>query len=117
MRSIWIPIFATLVHAATPAANSADFFETRIRPVLATNCYSCHADSALGGLRVDSRDSILKGGKTGPGLVPGDPEKSLLIQAVRQTNAKLKMPMGGRLKDREIEDLSAWVKAGAAWPE
>src|SRR5580700_9535917 len=107
---------ATVVLAASPAPHSADFFESRIRPVLANNCFTCHAASALGGLRLDSRESILKGGKSGTAVVPGDPDKSLLIEAVRQTNPKLKMPMGGKLKDQEIEDLAAWVKAGAKWP-
>ncbi|MGD0296484.1 MAG: DUF1549 domain-containing protein, partial [Bryobacteraceae bacterium] len=102
--------------AATSAPDSPDFFEARIRPVLANNCFACHAASALGGLRVDSREGMLKGGKSGTAMIPGDPEKSLLIQAVRQTNPKLKMPMGGKLKDQEIADLDAWVKAGANWP-
>ncbi len=108
---------ATVALAASPAPSSADFFESRIRPVLANNCFTCHAASQLGGLRLDSRESIVKGGKSGTAVVPGDPDKSLLIQAVRQTNPKLKMPMGGKLKDQEIEDLAAWVKAGANWPE
>jgi mono/diheme cytochrome c family protein len=102
--------------AATSAPDSADFFETRIRPVLANNCFTCHAASQLGGLRLDSREAILKGGKSGAAIVPGNPDKSLLILAVRQTDPKLKMPMGGKLKDQEIEDLAAWVKAGANWP-
>lgn len=58
----------------------------------------------------------MKGGKSGPAMVSGDPEKSLFIEAVRQTNPKLKMPMGGKLKEQEIQDLTAWVKAGAIWP-
>jgi mono/diheme cytochrome c family protein len=107
---------AAIALAAGPAPDSADFFESRIRPVLANNCFTCHAASQLGGLRLDSREAILKGGKSGPAMVPGDPDKSLLIQAIRQTNPKLKMPMGGKLKDQEIEDLAAWVKAGAHWP-
>src|SRR2546430_216484 len=99
----WAAVIAALAtaHAATPASDTAEFFETRIRPVLAANCYSCHADSQLGGLRLDSRDGLLKGGKTGPAITPGDPEKSVLILAVRQTNPKLKMPMGGKLKPQE----------------
>src|SRR5580700_11239184 len=101
---------------STPAA-SPDYFELKIRPLLATNCYSCHTDSAFGGLRLDSREAMLKGGSRGPSLVPGDPDKSILIQAVRQTDAKLKMPMGGKLKDSQVEDLVAWVKAGAVWPK
>jgi cytochrome c553 len=102
--------------ASQSQADSPEFFETKIRPVLANNCYNCHAASALGGLRLDSREAMLKGGTRGAAIVPGDPDKSLLIQAVRQTDGKLKMPMGGKLKDPEIADLAAWVKAGAVWP-
>src|ERR1700688_3307103 len=84
-----------------------EFFETRIRPVLANNCYSCHTTSKLGGLKLDSRASLLQGGTSGPAIVPGQPADSLLIKAVSQTDAKLKMPMGGaKLSDREIADLS-----------
>ena len=108
--------FTAVALAATPASDSPDFFEARIRPVLVNTCFTCHAASQLGGLRLDSRESILKGGKSGPAIVPGDPDKSLLIQAVRQGNPKLKMPMGGKLKEQEIADLVAWVKAGANWP-
>src|SRR3954470_15365664 len=102
--------------APAPAAptTSADYFETRVRPVLAANCYDCHTDERMGGLRVDSRESLLKGGRSGPAIVPGDPEQSLLIAAVRQTG-KLKMPKGGRLTPEEITALVDWVKAGAVW--
>ncbi len=103
-------------HGGVPAASPAgDFFETRVRPVFADNCYSCHKDSASGGLRVDSLPALLKGGNSGPAIVPGDPEKSLLIQAVRQSG-QLKMPMGGHLKPQEITVLEDWVKMGAPWP-
>src|SRR5437868_4645242 len=79
--------------AGQPAApQSAEFFETSVRPVLAANCYDCHAEEKMGGLRLDSREGLLKGGKSGPAIIPGDPEKSLLIQAVRQTRETLKMP-------------------------
>jgi hypothetical protein len=100
---------------AQPAATSPDFFELKVRPVLANNCYSCHAASAMSGLHLDSREGLLKGGNRGTALVPGDPDNSLLIKAVRQTGT-LKMPMGGKLADNEIEDLVAWVKNGAVWP-
>src|ERR1700720_756659 len=80
-----------------------EFFEARVRPVLANNCYSCHTTSKLGGLQLDSRVSLLKGGKSGPGFVPGKPSESLLIKAVNQTDQRLKMPMGGaKLKEEEI---------------
>src|SRR5215212_10199355 len=101
--------------AQPPQVNSSEFFEARVRPVLVENCYDCHADQASGGLRVDSRETMLKGGRTGPAIVPGDPDKSLLIQAVRQTSDKLKMPKGGRLKPDEVEALEQWVRAGAPW--
>jgi cytochrome c553 len=65
---------------------------------------------------LDSREAILKGGSRGPAIVVGDPEQSVLVKALRQTDAKLKMPMGSKLKDAEIEDIVAWVKAGAVWP-
>jgi len=92
-----------------------EFFETRIRPVLAQQCFACHTSSAMGGLQLDSRESLLQGGKSGPALVAGDPDKSLLITALRQTS-ELKMPKGGRLTDAEIADFVAWVKDGAVWP-
>ena len=101
---------------ATPAS-SPDFFELKIRPLLANNCYSCHTNSQLGDLRLDSREAMLKGGKRGAAIKPGDPDQSVMIRAVRQTDPELKMPMGGKLKDPEIEDLVAWVKAGAVWPK
>jgi hypothetical protein len=109
-------IVLAAVQSVPPPPQSADFFETRVRPVLAANCYDCHADGQMGGLRVDSREGLLKGGRSGPAVVPGDPEKSLLIQAVRQTSEKLKMPKGGRLQPDEVTALTEWVRAGAAWP-
>jgi hypothetical protein len=100
---------------STPAA-SPDFFENKIRPILANNCFGCHTDSNLGGLRLDSSEAMRKGGKRGPAVVPGDPAKSLLIAAVRHTDASLKMPMGNKLKNEEIAALEDWIKAGAVWP-
>ncbi len=100
---------------ATPAA-TPEFFETKVRPVLAENCYDCHTEEALSGLRLDSREAMLKGGKRGPSIVPGDPDASLMIRAVRQIDDKLKMPRGGRLKPEEVEALVEWVRAGAIWP-
>src|SRR5437867_3980907 len=113
-------LLLVLLAPALAAAQNADpleFFETRIRPILANHCYACHTASQLGGLRLDSRSSILKGGKSGPAVVPGKPDESLLIRAVLQTDPKLKMPIGGKLKDQEIADLRSWVKSGAPWPE
>jgi mono/diheme cytochrome c family protein len=98
-----------------PDARSAEYFEAKVRPVLAVNCYHCHTDERMGGLRLDSRDALLKGGRSGPAIVPGDPDQSLMIQAVRQTGT-LKMPKGGHLKPDEIDALAAWITSGAPWP-
>ena len=118
-------LFATTIALAFPADRPVEaqdeatqFFEMRIRPVLAKNCFSCHTNSQLGDLRLDSREDMLRGGKSGPALVPGDPDKSLLIQAVSHTHERLKMPMqGNKLKESEIADLKVWVLAGAIWPK
>ena len=109
-------VVASPLAAQTVNAGAPEFFENKIRPILANNCFGCHTNSQLGGLRLDTLDAMKKGGKRGPAVVPGDPDKSLLIKAVRQTDPDLKMPYGGKLKAAEIADLEAWVKAGAAWP-
>jgi hypothetical protein len=98
-------------------ANSTDFFEAKIRPVLIKNCYSCHTSSQMSGLRVDSQEAITKGGKRGPAIVPGKPAESILLTAIRQSDPGLKMPMGGRLTDAEVSDFAAWIEAGAVWPK
>ena len=102
---------------AAQAANPGEFFELHVRPVLAKNCYPCHTDSRMGGLRLDSREQVLKGGNSGPAMIPGDAANSLFIQAVSHTHPRLKMPPGGKLKDEEIANLKAWVNAGAVWPD
>ena len=103
---------------AQQAQEKIEFFESRIRPVLANKCFACHTESKLGGLRVDSRVALLQGGKSGPSIVPGRPDESLLIKAIQQSDPSLKMPMGGgKLKDNEIADLKYWIQAMAAfWP-
>src|SRR5262245_6271674 len=91
----------------------------RVRPVLANRCYSCHsAGNAMGGLALNTREALLKGGKSGPSIQTVNAEGSLLLQAVRHQHEKLKMPMGQpKLSDSEIKDLAAWIGAGAPWPE
>ena len=94
-----------------------EFFLSKVMPVFSANCLGCHGDPAQAGLRLDSRESLLKGGRSGPAIIPGDPERSLLIQAVRQDHATLKMPPAGRMPDENIANLYQWVKDGAIWPE
>ena len=99
-----------------PSDSFGDYFETKVRPILANNCYSCHTNSALSGLRLDSLDAMKKGGTRGAAIIPGDPEKSLMIQALKHIAADgLKMPQGGKLKDSEIDILATWIKNGAVW--
>ena len=101
----------------TVAGSSAEFFELRVRPVLAKNCYACHTGSRMGGLDLSSRETLVKGGNSGPAILAGDPQASLLIQAVKREHEKIKMPpTGPGLKPEEIADLSAWIKDGAVWP-
>lgn len=109
---------STFATELTPA--QSQFFETKIRPVLADKCYKCHSASAervKAGLFLDSREGVLHGGENGPAIVAGDPEKSLLIKAVRYTDPDLQMPpKGNKLTDEQISDLVAWVKMGAPDP-
>ena len=98
-------------------ADSADFFETRVRPVLAKNCFACHTEVKMGGFRLDAREHLVKGGSRGPAIEPGNPDGSLLIQAVTKSHEELKMPPGGRLSAQQIADLRAWIRDGATWPE
>ena len=103
---------------ADEQTNANEFFEMRIRPVLVRACYACHTDTQLGGLRVDSREALLKGGKRGPAVIPGQSNQSLLIRAVTHADETIKMPMGAdKLKDQEITDLDSWIQMGAPWPE
>jgi hypothetical protein len=113
--AIFPPRFADAMQT-TDAAKS-EFFEAKIRPLLAMHCYDCHTDSAQGGLRVDSREALLKGGKRGPAIIVGKPEESLLIKAVAHTHEKLRMPKNApKLADQELINLSQWIKDGAHWP-
>ena len=112
---------------AAPAVSSAqatkltpedhELFETRVRPLLEKRCGSCHGEDALGDLRVDSRSALVAGGASGPAIVVGKPNESLLIQAVRHELPKLEMPMtGAKLTVEQIADLSTWIERGAPWP-
>ncbi len=94
----------------------AEFFEKHIRPLLADKCFKCHGPSKQkGGLRLDSAAAFARGGDNGSSIKPGDPDSSLLIQAVRHSGER-KMPPDGKLKPEQIGALAAWVKMGAPWP-
>jgi hypothetical protein len=106
--------------AEKPAAPAhLAFFEKSIRPVLVKECYSCHAKTAKkvrGGLTLDTRAGLRKGGDTGPAIVPGEPAKSLLIKALKHQKDKLKMPPKKKLSDEVIADFEKWITLGAPDP-
>ncbi len=114
---------ATLTLCAAKENNQSDkgieFFEKNIRPVLVTQCYKCHSTKSVkvkGGLLVDSRDGLLKGGTSGPAIVPKQPKKSLLLKAVSYSDADLQMPPKNKLSAQQIKDLETWIKMGAPNP-
>ncbi len=95
------------------------FFEAKIRPLLVDHCYECHSTTGKrlkGGFTLDSRAGVQQGGNTGLAVTPGDPDASLLIQAVRHTDASLAMPPNKKLAPHEIADLETWVRWGAPDP-
>ncbi len=93
------------------------FFETNVRPLLIERCFKCHSEAMTkGGLRLDSGEGIQKGGETGPAVIAGKPDESLLLQAVRHENG-LEMPPDGRLTDMQIAGLAEWIRTGAFWPD
>jgi cytochrome c553 len=104
-----------IVMLAASASAADEHFEKTVRPLLVQHCQKCHGEKAKGGLKLDSRAAVLKGGDTGPAVVSGDAAKSLLVQAVRY-DGELKMPPIGKLKQSEIDALTKWVNDGAAWP-
>ena len=106
--------------AAVPTAAQVEFFESKIRPVLVAECYDCHgAKKAKGGLRLDSREGMLAGGDSGTLFVPGDPDKSLLIQSLAHATkeAELHMPKDGAKFDQAtLRDFKEWIRQGAPDP-
>jgi mono/diheme cytochrome c family protein len=109
-----------LLRAADPTPDQVQFFENQIRPILSDKCYACHSADATkvrGGLLLDSREGTLQGGDSGPAVVPGHPNRSLLISAVNYADENLQMPpKGNKLTDREIAALERWVRMGAPDP-
>ena len=102
--------------APKPSPEQLRFFESKVRPLLVENCLKCHGpDKQKGGLRVDAISTLLVGGESGPAVVPGKPDESLLIEAVNYES--FEMPPTGKLKDEQIAVLTEWVKLGAPWPD
>ena len=97
------------------APDPAQHFDKRIAPILVKRCLGCHnQDLKDGGIAFDDRSSLLKGGNHGPTIVPGKPEGSFLIQALRY-NGDVRMPPGKKLPPKEVKALTEWIRNGAVW--
>ncbi|HUR59695.1 MAG TPA: PSD1 and planctomycete cytochrome C domain-containing protein, partial [Opitutaceae bacterium] len=121
LRVLLRTIPLVLLPPASAQVANADFFRQHVEPILRDNCYKCHshsADKIKGGLLLDSRSAALTGGDSGAALVPGHPEKSLLIEAIGYVNEDLQMPpKGKKLSVEQIATLTEWIRQGAVWPE
>jgi hypothetical protein len=120
VTALALSLFASTVFASSPESAGIEFFEKHVRPVFVEHCHQCHsaeAEKLKGGLLLDTKDGLLKGGDTGPAIVPGEPDKSLLIKAIRYTDENLQMPpKGKKLTPEQVAHLEAWVKMGAPDP-
>jgi hypothetical protein len=117
---LWIglPSLSESAPVAAPAGSGVEYFEKQIRPVLAERCYECHSagKKVKGKLLLDSKEGLLKGGASGPAVVPGSVEKSLLINAIRYSHEDLQMPPKEPLTKAQVAAFEAWVKMGAPDP-
>ncbi len=115
---LYLSCLALTTGSAAEKIQDFDHFEKHVRPLLAEKCYACHGSdtAAMGELRLDSREAVLRGGSRGAAVVPGDPSASILLKAVSYSSLDLRMPPSGKLSDQEIEHLEAWVRMGAPDP-
>lgn len=120
IRSCLALLLVTIIFLADdiPAQEAERFFETKIRPVLVARCFKCHgSEKVSNGLRVDSRDALVKGGDSGAAISPGKPDESLLIKAISGADDDLKMPPENPLTKTSVDDFRRWIQDGAAWPK
>ena len=117
LRAALCVAFATAVLAGQ-SVDGVEFFEKKIRPLLADGCYACHSEKtvASGGLKLDTKEGVLKGGGRGMAVVPGSPDSSLILRATSYEDADIKMPPTGKLSDVQIADLRHWIEMGAPDP-
>ena len=123
LAPFWVVLAATLIwlspawgaSAAKLKSEQAQYFETKVRPILAKNCYGCHTELRSGGLRLDTSQGLMKGGKDGAVIIPGHPAESLLVKAIHY-HESLRMPPQGALKPEEVATIEQWVADGAFWP-
>src|SRR5688572_28188260 len=119
---MWLATIAVL--PAQPVENRAantrenlEFFESRIRPLISDKCWSCHGEEKQkSGLRLDSLQGVLSGGENGPAAVPGDPDSSHMLMAIRYQNEDLQMPPKKPLSSAQVADIEKWISLGLPWP-
>ncbi|HTV07716.1 MAG TPA: c-type cytochrome domain-containing protein [Candidatus Aquilonibacter sp.] len=118
-------LFAHSSHAAkdtpAPQPGTTQFYESQVKPIFQSNCYRCHSGfNHRGGLQLDTKEHILRGGKNGPVIVPGHPEQSLLLRLVQHqgpANDPMPMPPKRKLSDADIATIARWIQAGALMPD
>jgi len=111
--------FVAINAQAAPTGEQLEFFEKKIRPALSEHCYKCHSvaqGKSRGGLTLDTKEGVLKGGDTGPSVIPGDPAKSLLVKAMKWESSDLEMPPKEKLPSNVIADFENWIRMGAPDP-
>ncbi len=112
-------VIAIPAPAAEPSEEGEALFAKIVQPLLTERCYKCHsvdAEKVKGELLLDSRVTALKGGESGAGFVPSEPERSQIVEAIRWTDKDLQMPPKTKLSDSEIADVERWIRMGAPWP-
>lgn len=115
---LWLSLVVWIAGGEETSPQALEFFEKRVRPLLVEACHKCHgAQQQKGGLRLDSAAALRQGGDSGPAIVPGEPQKSLLIQAINYDPDGYQMPPTGKLSPESIAILTEWVRLGAPWPE
>src|SRR5687767_6438652 len=118
LKSTLAVILVTPLAARAITPQEEEFFEKRVRPVLAEQCYECHGpEKQKADLRVDSRAALLKGSDLGPAIVPGKPEESTLIKSIRHEGDSKMPAKAPKMPSEQIEALAEWVKIGAPWPD
>lgn len=108
-----LSIAAILVTGNLRAEETSQLFKSKVRPLLESKCFDCHsakADEVKSGLKLDTLEDILKGGASGPAVVPGDPEASFLLKALRYEEADYQMPPAGKLSDEDIQAVAQWIR-------
>src|SRR5262245_41527994 len=108
--------FGALAAAPEPSRDQLKFFEEQVRPILAENCYKCHgSEKQKGSLRLDVREAVLAGGESGPVIIPGKPDESVLVEAIKWQS--FEMPPTGKLSESQIATLTEWIRLGAPMPK